>query len=63
MIIIKEISLSNGQILNNLGYAGSKDEFDKARRTEFEIILEKQGAMIKNDIVHLLTDTIVYYIV
>ena len=62
MTILKEISLSNGQTLKNVGFAGSKDEFDTARKTAFEIELERQSAMATTDVIHLLTDTIVYYV-
>ena len=61
MTIFKEISLSNGQILKNVKFARNKDEFDILRKTAFEIELERQNAMT-SDKIHLLTDTIVYYI-
>ena len=62
MTLFKEISLSNGQTLKNIGFAGSRDEFDTARKTTFEVELERQNAMAQTDIIHLLTDTIVYYV-
>ena len=62
MTLFKEISLTNGQILKNVGFAGSRDEFDKARKIEFVIELERQDAMAQTDIIHLLADTIVYYV-
>ena len=61
MTIFREISLTNGQTLKNIKYAGNKDEFEISRKTEFEIELERQNTMTA-DKIHLLTDAIVYYI-
>ena len=57
---LKEISLSNGQILTNIKYDGTKEDFEKARKTEFDITLERTNTT--TDIIYLLTDTIVYYV-
>ena len=61
MTTFKEISLNNGQTLKNVKYNGTKEEFDTARKTTFELELEREEAMT-TDTIHLLTDTIAYYI-
>ena len=62
MTAFKEISLNNGQILKDVTYAGSKDDFVMACKTEFEIDFERQDETMNPEIIHLLSETIVYYV-
>ena len=63
MTILREISLKNGQILKSVMYAGTKEEFEKAYKTDSVITLERQEVVPADKItVHLRTNSIVYYV-
>lgn len=60
MSVLREISLNNGQVLKNIEYEGSEEEFEKAWLAEYIITLERKEAMT-TDTIRLHTDSIVYY--
>ena len=63
VIKFREISLKNGQILRDIKYGGTKEEFEKVLKTEFLITLDRQEVVPTDKIqVHLRTDSVAYYI-
>ena len=61
MITLREISLNNGKTLRNMKFFGGKDDFEKQRKTEFEIELYRES-LFRREQVCLTTDSIIYYI-